>query len=193
MKNPVDEYLDFVKEAAPSDLKPALRNAAVNVGTGLAIAGVPLLAAAGYNRAMRGSRMKSMMKFDPGLEDIRQQDPERFSQYFNSLHSMSPAYAADPVVASTYMRQMANYPSGAGKVLVEARSGMKPSPSGPLTDALQKMAPGVAKGVSEAYGKSPAPPGDSPDAARMKKNIEDYGLAMREQDVVSEAARRGLI
>jgi hypothetical protein len=144
--NPIDEY--FMAKTA--DWKDALQHGAISVGAGLALAGAPVIASHLYNSAMKNSRYNAML--ENSSDDVRQfheQNPKKAKMMFDSLHRMSPEFAADPLVASAYMHQMVGNPEGAGKHVVEARrESMKQPDQGVLSRAMQSMAPSVGKDLA---------------------------------------------
>jgi hypothetical protein len=190
--NPLDDYF-MAKEAAdaPSggNWGPALRNAAVMTGAGLATAALPIAAGKVYNAVNKKSRFNSMMGFNDDLHAMAEEDPKRFAQYYDSLHRMSPDFAADPIVAGTYMRQMLSNPSGAGKVLVEARGGTKNLPNSPVGDALRGMGTPVGKSLIEGFGK-PAP--EETPYTKMRKDVDQTKLEMEHQETMQRAQQMGI-
>lgn len=161
--NPVDEYL-LLKEAANgvatatsgNSWGPALRNAAIQGGVGLAVAAAPFAANAVYNAVAKRGRYNQMLEHNEDLHAMREEDPKRFNQFYSSLHSMSPEFAGDPIVAGTYMRQMMANPSGAGKVLVEARSGAKNLPTSPMGDSVRGLGQPMGKAIVESLNAQDA-------------------------------------
>jgi hypothetical protein len=187
--NPVDEYL-MTKTAATGQAgnwKPALRNAAIQAGVGLAAAGLPIAASRVYNAVNKGSRFRSMMEHNEDLGAFAEQDPKRFAQFYDSLHKMSPEFASDPVVAGTYMRQMMSNPSGAGKVLVEARGSMKAPPQSPFASTVSNV--GQAAGKALAEGMSRAPAAADP-FAEQRQRVQGLELSQKEQELLDKAKAR---
>lgn len=187
--NPVDEYL-MTKTAAdgqPSNWKPALRNAAVHAGVGLAAAGLPIVAAKAYNAVNKGSRFRGMMEHNEDLHALSEQDPQRFAQFYDSLHRMSPEFASDPIVAGTYMRQMLSNPSGAGKVLVEARGNTKASPQSPFAATLSNVGQSASKAITEGLSRAPAA---ADPFAEQRQRVQGLELGQKEHELQDKAKAR---
>jgi hypothetical protein len=143
MPNPVDEYLNMKRKTAaaapvrelPKAMAPfsevigrsAASGAAMAAGFGLAMA-----AGKAYQAMTKKRDFEQMMSANPDLKDAMRSDPKGFSRHYTALRTMNPQFAAEPVVAGAYMRQMSAYPESAGKVVVEAlqaRKGITPSVS----------------------------------------------------------------
>jgi hypothetical protein len=137
MSNPVDEYLEsvegFEKKAGPMDyagrVMSGMRGAvgAEQMGEllmhGGIIAGVGGLMGAArqaYNAATKSRDFKAMLDVYPDLAQHQADNPKMFNQHYSSLRRLNPTFAADPVVAGSYMRQMSEFPHNAGNVLVQS-------------------------------------------------------------------------
>lgn len=125
--NPVESYLSSrigLRKTADTGLARHLGMGAL-AGAGAA-AVVPL--AGVVQKAITAIRkrhdFKQLMEVNPDLQQKAQQDPKQFNQLYNSLRSMNPHFAKDPVVAGTYMRRMSEFPDTAGQVIVESLSGL---------------------------------------------------------------------
>lgn len=129
MSNPIDEALEMKKEAGLGFLgKGAKEEVARGAQQALGGALVVGVAAAGMKavQAIRKSKVyKEMMGSNPDLEEFHREDPRQFNQHFNSLHSLNPQFASDPVIAGTYMRQMSMSPQTAGTTLVQSLESKK--------------------------------------------------------------------
>lgn len=139
MGNPVDDYLTE-KQAffggAAKGVAEGARKAFTPEGLGtlgaqaLAVAGAGALidsARKTYMAATKNQHFKKMLEVNPDLGETQQQDPKMFNQYYNSLRNLNPQFAADPVVAGSYMRKMTEFPINAGDVLVNS---LQSRPSG---------------------------------------------------------------
>ncbi len=166
--NPLDLYLLSKHADAPQagGWGPTLRNAAIQTGVGLAVAGAPLAASHVYNAVTKRHHFNKMMEHNEDLQAYHAQDPARFNQLFTSLHGMNPEFAADPIVAGSYMRQMAAHPAGAGKALVEARGAAKALPTHPLSDVMKGMAPTMGKAIAEGTAPKARAAQVPPDVAK---------------------------
>ncbi len=202
--NPVDEYLSKYAADPQTGWGPALRNAAVQTGVGLAVAGAPIAATKIYQAVKKRGNFNSMLENNSDLQALHrdaQSDPakaKQFNAFYDSLHRMNPEYAADPFVAGSYMRKMTNTPATAGGVLVDARNSAKLLPSGPLTETMRGMAGGIGKSVADGtrpMNPEPAPPAPPPltDNDRMKQNIDDVSLQMKHDQLMQDAHAKGYL
>lgn len=155
--NPVDEYFEFrsnTKTAAPQINWQGAQRLGLH---GLFFAG-GLGAHQAANKVYRAITKKRdfdrMMAFNLDFEERRNADPKSFDQYYNSLRSLNPTFAADPVVAGTYMTQMLESPISAGKVLVESLRNLPPSGL-PLKDIETGMK--LVSGLTMEPPEQPSP------------------------------------
>jgi hypothetical protein len=133
MANPVDEYLGMKngmsKTAAQPPIGEMLGRSAVSGAAMAAGFGLVSAAAKAYTAMTKKRDYERMMEANPDLETARRSDIKTFIRHYNALRTMNPQFAAEPVVAGSYMRQMSAYPESAGKVVVEAlqaRRGIAP-------------------------------------------------------------------
>lgn len=146
--NPLDEYLT-TKEAGPQGTLPGLKpymkgfsgNTLNNLRTGaeeaigsgaigLAATGMGVAALKIYNAVRKRSDFKTMLEHNPDLAEHQASDPTRFNAHYNSLRSLVPAYAQDPIIAGSMMRNMSLNPENAGNTLqVALESRAKTGPS----------------------------------------------------------------
>jgi hypothetical protein len=161
MTNPLDDYL-MTKKAGPQGVLPGLggfmggsfaQGVKQNVRTGaeqaigsgavgLAATGLGIGAIKVYRAIRKRQDFKDMMNHNPDLQEFHQQDPGRFNAHYNSLRSMVPANAEDPIVAGSLMRNMSLNPENAGTVLtqsMESRSKSGPSLGMDLGSAKLQM------------------------------------------------------
>lgn len=136
MTTEVDDFLEaFEKEAGPDfrRLGQMAGDAAMSAGMGALAAGAAgaasLAARKVYDAATHGRDFRTMLEYNPDLDEHRRRDEKLFNQHFTSLRNMNPSFSADPIVAGTFMRQMAENPANAGSVLREALSGRDKMPS----------------------------------------------------------------
>lgn len=125
MSNPVDEYFELKAgiQKTSADVLPMARVLGRSVASGAAMAGGFGLATAAvkaYQAMTKKRDFDEMIATNPDLAAAQQADPVKFNQHYNALRRMNPQFAAEPIVAGSYMRQMAAYPESAGKVVVEA-------------------------------------------------------------------------
>lgn len=129
MTNPLDDYLGMRKQAfgpmgpgftkkvltgAGEGAAQALGQGAVGLGaTGLGIAGLKVWRALHKRRDFKG-----MMAANPDLGEYHEQDPAKFNAHYNSMRVMVPAYASDPIISGSLMRNMSMNPETAGSVLM---------------------------------------------------------------------------
>lgn len=155
-KNPLDEYLT-TKQAGPQGILPGMgkfvgtgldrvknnirtgAEQAIGSGAvGLAATGMGVAALKVYRAIGKRQDFKNMMEHNPDLAEHQQRDPAKFNAHYNSLRSLVPAYAEDPIVAGSLMRNMSFNPDNAGNVLTQSmESRSKTGPS--LTTELGPM------------------------------------------------------
>lgn len=150
MSNPLEDYLTE-KKAGPQGVLPgmgrlmgSLGSGAMNnfrtgaeeaVGSGavgLAATGIGVAALKVYRAVRKREDFKQMMTHNPDLHELQAQDPGRFNAHYNSMRTMVPAYAEDPIIAGSLMRNMSLNPENAGSTLMlgmESRSKTGPSMS----------------------------------------------------------------
>jgi hypothetical protein len=122
MSNPVDEYLKkYAAEGFGEMAKSVGQRAALLAGAiGLASAGTQV-----YRAITKKQDYNAMLEAHPDLAERRDQDPATFNRFYNALRSLNPQFAAEPVVAGTYMRRMLEAPEAAGGTLVESLQSSK--------------------------------------------------------------------
>ena len=138
MTNPLEDYL-MSKTAGPQGVLPGMgrfmqggfgQGVMNNVRTGaeqaigsgavgLAATGLGVGAIKAYRAIRKRQDFKDMMNHNPDLHEFQQQDPSKFNAHYNSMRSMVPAYAEDPIVAGSLMRNMSLNPETAGSVLMQ--------------------------------------------------------------------------
>lgn len=155
--NPIDEYLEFRKEASMLSgitglvKKPGFFSRAASALHGeqaMGEMGKQLLSAGGLaagglafvgglaavnkirNAVTRADDFRSMMQLNPDLAAERQQNPRFFVAAYNSLRRINPTFGTDPVVSGAYMRKMMMSPDTAGLTLAQS---VKP----PVTTGLK--------------------------------------------------------
>lgn len=103
-------------QLGPTELGGGLAGGAIFAG------GMGIAAAVGKTvRAITKKRdFEGMLEANPDLQDYRKSNPMQFNRHYSSFRSLNPRFAADPVVAGSYMRQMSEYPATAGKTIVES-------------------------------------------------------------------------
>ena len=160
MSNPLDDYLleknawwgaDF-GNALDKGMRSGLQGKALGgaaakglVGAGTALAGTAVAAGAVYgaqslyNAATKARDFRNMLEADPRLQLLHQEDPRRVNQMFSTLRTFNPSFTRDPIVAATYVHQMASNPETAGMTAVEAL-GHRDKMKAPLTDRMTNAA-----------------------------------------------------
>jgi hypothetical protein len=151
MGNPVDEYIESVtpaeKQAGLGDYaRVAMHSAREMLGprqvgrlgmeVGMVAGASALLGAAGkaVAAATKSSDFKKMLNVNPDLVQMHAENPGQFNQFYTSLRNLNPTFAADPVVAGSYLRQMSEYPSNAGQILVQSVGAAPRAPQNKMKD-----------------------------------------------------------
>lgn len=112
------------------------------------LAGLGLAAAKLYEAATKGRDFRKMLEANPELHEHQQRNPEEFNLMYSALRTMNPDFAAEPLVAGTYMQKMIESPRETrGMVAVEALSERVPERLGPINTAMME---GFHKGVGLA-------------------------------------------
>ena len=148
MTNPLDVYLGAKEKRAGwfSGLGAGAKQmlSAQNIGGALAATAfaaatdVPgMIARKAYYAVTKSRDFNQMMETDPTLKQFQRENPTQFNSHYNSLRSLNPEFASDPVVAGTYMRQMSLNPATAGSVIVESLGGLpRPTQSTKARDLM---------------------------------------------------------
>lgn len=135
--NPLDDYL-MTKKAGPQGVLPGMgrfmgsfgQSVAGNVRTGaeqaigsgavgLVATGLTIGALKAVRAIKKRQDFKEMMTHNPDLQEFQQQDPGKFNAHYNSMRTMLPAYAGDPIISGSLMRNMSLNPETAGSVLMQ--------------------------------------------------------------------------
>lgn len=163
MTTPIDEFLEEFGPA-PQEKQANIREqfgkamiSGLGAGAATAAIGAGAVAAkALMNAATKSRSFRQMLEHNQDLVEHHQADPKRFNQMFTSLHTMNPAFAKDPIVAGTYMRQMVESPMNAGGILAQTVGSRDAFPS--ILDRSADDASSVARshfGRSRIGGGSP--------------------------------------
>ena len=174
--NPVEAFLsEHTKQAAPEFLTNALQHMpeqmtqGVAMGAaGAAIAGAGVGVGALYHAITKGRNFRKMLEFNEDLAERHQGNPKYVNAAFSTLHRMNPSFAADPMVAGAYVRQMVEQPNAAfGQAGMAA--GYAPRPSAVQDAALGGLGAGLK---TQPFGRQV-------DTQRMETMFK--GLGQREQ------------
>jgi hypothetical protein len=105
-----------IGEEATKGIGSALGAGAVGgVSAALGVAGMKI-----YRAVQKRGDFKTMLAQNPDLHEHHEQDPSGFNARYTSLRAMVPAYAQDPIIAGSLMRNMSLNPETAGTVLMQA-------------------------------------------------------------------------
>lgn len=124
--NPVNDFIqEYGKEPTEKTAFGGRIGEGILTGLGTAVAAGSialggLAASKIYNAATKARDFRSMMKYNPDLQEHHDRDPRMFNRMFTSLRDMNPSFSADPLVAGSYMRRMADNPLTMGGVLTES-------------------------------------------------------------------------
>jgi hypothetical protein len=189
VSNPVDEYFS-VKEAlfglnpgTMGKLKGALSSAGVQVGVGVGVMAAPAVAQKVFNAVMKHHDYNKMMEHNPGLEDIRREDPKRFNNLYSSLRRMNPEFSRDPFVSGSYMgRLMVAGSEGAGGVLIDAAR-VRPGMALPTVgDAWRSASQSGSKAFGQSMDKAEDPFQEQAQRVKgMRLGIEENELRQKQQ------------
>jgi hypothetical protein len=136
MSNPLEDYLAvrvplkktaaFGQQVLNSIGEHATDAAGKAVGAGavgLGAAAVGVAAIKTYRAIRKTHDFRSMMDNNPDLQEIQERDPTRFNAHYNSLRSLMPGYAEDPIISGSLMRHMGQSPESAGALLMSSLEG----------------------------------------------------------------------
>lgn len=147
----------FRKQIRPTSFGSALGQGAATALVSAGMAGIGMATAKIYDAMTKKRDFNQMLESNPDLIEHHEQDPKRFNQMFSSLRMMNPAFSADPVVAGTYMRRMAESPLSSGGIAVEAL-GHRETTKSPIMDAFVRGGlEGAKKGVNPEPKKPHTP------------------------------------
>jgi hypothetical protein len=155
-KNPVEAYLTEKTAGFMSGLKSGITPASgmqglgEMAGSGIAggamRAGGAALVGAGvvgaqklYDAVTKAHDFRTMLEYDGELAQMHQENPRLFNQMYSTLRTFNPAFSKDPVVSSTYMRQLMADPATAGGKVVDALN-FRDKMKSPIGDTITRAA-----------------------------------------------------
>jgi hypothetical protein len=152
MSNPLDTYMESKPETKTASFGRSFAGTALNpaalgqaAGTAAVAAGVGLAGAAAqkiWGAITKQRDFTAMMRYSPDLAEEQARNPDLFNRQYSSFRAINPQFAADPIIAGTYMRRMATSPEAAGAVIVESLNGRpKPNPEPAWMQAGMKKLP----------------------------------------------------
>ncbi len=126
MSNPVDELLEDEKVAgfgsaaskAWQELPGHMIGAVGMAGAAAMAGGVVSAASHLYDAATKSYDYRAMLHHNPDLAE--HPSPQHVEMAFTTLRSFAPAFSKDPLVAGTYVRQIAESPANAGGLILPA-------------------------------------------------------------------------
>jgi hypothetical protein len=86
-----------------------------------------------------------MLEANPDVAAMHGADPHTVTRFYNSLRTLNPTFAKDPVVAGSYMRSMMEDPSRAGHQLVQSLAMAPPSGQTPWDNVQRAGLQGLGK------------------------------------------------
>lgn len=153
--NPVDKYLE--KHAAFDWKTPAI-SAGVGAGTlGALSAGTAAVAFGAkslYDAVTKRRDFRSMLDNNPDLHEHLQRDPKMFNQAYSSLRHVNMQFAAEPLIAGNYMRQIMESPIHAGGKIELALLGGQ-GQHGAIDRVSDHMFEGAKKGLGDIKPRDP--------------------------------------
>ncbi len=145
--NPIDAYIKTKTAGMAGDTgRRVLQEIPKGIGAGVAALGIGAATSAvqKIHEALTKRRdFRSMLEYNPHLQEAQAQDPKRFNQLYSTLRTFNPEFSADPIVAGTYMDRMWQNPGGAGAIATEALQA-RDKIHHPVTDLFHA---GVVKGL----------------------------------------------
>lgn len=133
MTNPVDDMLEDEKTAgfgsaaskAWQELPGHMVGALGMAGAAAAAGGVIGAARHLYDAATKSRDFRTMLEHNADLAE--HPSPQHVEMAFTTLRTFAPAFSKDPLVAGTYVRQIAESPANAGGLILPAMQAQGPS------------------------------------------------------------------
>lgn len=147
------EALSTGLRRAPGAMGGALAQGAATAVAGAGVAGLGVAAGKIYHALTKRRDFNQMLDANPDLLEQHASDPKRFNLLFTTLRTMNPAFAADPVVAGTYMRRMSENPLTAGGIAVEALGHRETTKSPALESFMKGGLEGTKSGLKAGFGQ----------------------------------------
>jgi hypothetical protein len=200
VSNPFEEFLE---EYGPQEKQAAgvnFSNVAGHfgksmlggVGTAVAagvIGGTGLAATKIYGAATKARDFKSMMSFNPDLQEHHERDPRMFNQMFTSLRTMNPGFSKDPLVAGTYMRRMVENPSTSGGILTES-AGSRDKFHGPFDKAIEEGMSGARSSFNEGISREYRRMDEKADPhTALRHEVEGMDLEKKKKDLLNPSSQ----
>lgn len=154
MSTPLDQYFEEKKAGFMNSMMEGAKTVAEktpeSIGKGIA-GGVAVGVGAGImtgaqkimDAISKRHQFRAMLDHNADLNDQFAENPKFFNQAYSSLRSVNPQFAADPMIAGHYMRQIMEDKTRAGGFLAQALNDSRPQPH-PVLDAMSK---GTIEGV----------------------------------------------
>ncbi len=155
MSNPLEKYLE--KKAGVGQFLSNLKEPATNAALGAAALGGVTAGSAAvsfgakklYDAITKKRDFRLMLEHNEDLREHLDHDPKFFNQAYSSLRSVNPQFAAEPLIAGNYMRQMMDSPLSAGGKVELALQGAGQRGSPTLDGIMRGVSQGAATGFSQ--------------------------------------------
>ncbi len=186
MSNPIEKYLEKKAGigALLSKAKEPAFNAAVGAGAiGAVSAGTAAVSFGAkklYDAVTKHRDFRAMLSANEDLHEALERDPKFFNQVYSSLRSVNPQFAAEPMIAGHYMRQMTESPLTAGGKIESAMlyRGQQHG-SSPVLDAAME---GALSGAKSGINKPPNP------HAELEQRVRGLNLQRQEHELMNPQA-----
>lgn len=185
--NPLDEFLETEKVAfspTMSNLGQMAMMGVIGAGTTAAVAGAVPAAKALYGAATKGRDFKSMLAFDPELKELHKANPKYVNAGFNTLRRMNPDFAADPMVSSAFVKQVAYGDTQGAFGLAQEALRAAPKPGAMQEAFVSGAGTGIGMGMQD-FGRQLQ---ESRDMSPQDKMKMQHGYAMEQQSAKDTAA-----
>ncbi len=171
-----DKAFRHAKEYAPW----AVGSAIVGGGMTLGSRAAQLAFTSAKDHIQKAKAYEGMLETNPGLKD---ENPELVQKGFNTLFRFNPQFAQDPLVASTFVKNIVDQERlnlADVKALVDARKAMAPAATGPnFMEKIMPPADIALKMQSSSFAPEPDP-SDKASKGRLsatKQETADYEKA----------------
>jgi len=153
--NPIEEFLyEYPTSKTAGFVGSVFKNLPEQAALGAATAGAAaLVAGAGigahalYDAVTKGRDFRKMLSFNEDLAAAHKENPKYINAAFSTLRSMNPSFSRDPMVAGSFVRQMATTPEAAFGLAGQA-AGFAPRPGAVQDAALGGLQAGIGPGAS---------------------------------------------
>jgi hypothetical protein len=145
-----------------------------------------------YDAITKKRDFRTMLEHNEDLREHLERDPKFFNQAYTSLRSVNPQFAAEPMIAGHYMRQMMEFPLHAGSKIELALQGASQHGSPVLDQTMRGVLQGAASGMNRPHDPHSALEHEVRGLGLQRKKQELMGPPMQDPHAELEQEVRGL-